>query len=587
MTEQDQGASMARWVAAAVIWAAAAGWAELGAAQTSGPSDVLEALKPVTDDMLRHPAPSDWLSFRRTLDAWGYSPLDEIDTGNVNRLHEAWSLPLEGSTIETTPLVHDGVMFVPLPGDKIVALDAGTGAVLWRFGPEGPARGGTKRNIAIYGDNLFSTSSDGSLFAVDARTGKQAWKVQLTGRANTSSGPIIAGGKVISGRACAPDAGPEGCVMIANDARTGKELWRTWTIAKAGDPNDATWGGVPWEKRQQVGTWMPPSYDPALNLVYFGTSVTGPTTKYLLAGNDKTYLYHDSTLALDANTGKIAWYYQHIVDQWDLDHTFERILVNARVAPDPAQVTWINPKLEPGEMREVVTGIPGKTGIVYTLDRKTGEFLWARPTIEQNVVASIDADTGKANMNPAKVFTGPDQSKEVCPADTGGKDWMPGAYSPQTGLMYMPLENVCSTVTSAGPKSGIGLLGMRINFTRHITPGATDVGQVWAISASTGKTAWVYSQRAGTMALVATGGGLVFAGDVVGVFRALDARTGKGLWQTQLSGMISGMPISYAAGGKQFVAVATGPSSNGSSLAALTKEIPAGTERVLHVFALE
>ncbi|HEU4619737.1 MAG TPA: PQQ-binding-like beta-propeller repeat protein [Gammaproteobacteria bacterium] len=587
MTEPDKAASMARWVGAAVISAAAAGWAGLGAAQTSAPSSALEGLTPVTDAMLQHPPAADWPSFRRTLDDWGYSPLDEIDAGNVSRLHEAWSLPLEGSSIEATPLVHDGVMFLPLPGDRIVALDAATGAVLWRYAPEGPARGGTKRNIAIYGNNLFSTSSGGALFAVDARTGKQAWQVQLTGRANTSSGPIIANGKVISGRACAPDSGPEGCVMIANDARTGKELWRTWTIAKPGDPNDATWGGVPWEKRQQVGTWMPPSYDPALNLVYFGTSVTGPTTKYLLAGNDKTYLYHTSTLALDADTGKIVWYYQHIVDQWDLDHTFERILVNTQVAPDPHQVPWINPKLEPGETRDVVTGIPGKTGIVYALDRKTGEFLWARPTIEQNVVASIDPATGKANMNPDTVFTGPDQSKEVCPADTGGKDWMPGAYSPQSGLMYMPLENVCSTVTSAGPKTGIGLLGMRINFTRHIAPGATDVGQVWAISASTGETAWVYSQRAGTMGLVATGGGLVFDGDVAGVFRALDARTGKVLWQTQLSGMISGIPIAYAAGGKQFVAVATGPSSNGSSLAALTKDVHAGLERVLHVFALE
>ncbi len=587
MTERHETAPTARWALAASIAAIAAAWSGLALGQTPGVPADLARLQPVTDAMLQHPPAADWLSFRRTLDAWGYSPLDQIDPGNVSRLHEVWSLPLQGPTIESTPLVHDGIMFVPLPGDRIIAIDAVTGKVLWRFARPNPGRGAMKRNIAIYGYQLYSTSADGSLFAVDARTGTQVWDVQLTGKANTSSGPIIADGKVISGRACAPDAGPKGCVMIANDARTGKELWRTWTIAKPGTPQDKTWGNVPWSKRQQVGTWMPPSYDPALNLVFFGTSVTGPTPKYLLAGNDKTYLYHNSTLALNANTGKIVWYYQHIVDQWDFDHTFARILVKTRVAPDPKQVAWINPKLKPGELRNVVTGIPGKTGIVYTLDRRTGEFLWARPTIEQNVVTSIDGATGKVHMNPATEFTRPDQSLQVCPADTGGKDWMPGAYSPKTGLMYMPLENVCSTVTSAGPKTGIGVLGMRINFTRHIAPGATDVGQVWAISASTGDTAWIHSQRAGTMGLVATGGGVVFDGDIAGVFRALDAKTGKVLWQTKLSGMVSGIPVSYEAGGKQYVAVATGPSSNGLSLAALTKDVHAETARVLHVFALE
>ena len=576
-------------MAGAGIAACAAAWAGLAAAQ-SAEAPAFRSFEPVTDAMLQKPPAADWLSFRRTLNAWGYSPLHQIRTGNVKRLHEVWSVPLRGFMMEATPLVHDGVMFVPLPADKILALDAATGKTLWSFArkyPKGASPGATKRNLAIYGDRLFSTSSDGVLFAVDARTGKQVWEVKLTGQANTSSGPIIADGKVISGRACAPDSGPKGCVMIANDARTGKELWRTWTIAKPGTPEDKTWGGVPWAKRQQVGTWMPPSYDPKLNLVYFGTSVTGPTPKYLLAGNDKTYLYHDSTLALDADTGKIVWYYQHIVDQWDFDHTFDRILVNTKVAPDPKSVAWINPTIKPGEMREVVTGIPGKTGIVYTLDRKTGEFLWAEPTVEQNVVTSIDGATGKVHMNPATEFTGPDQALAVCPAFTGGKNWMPGAYSPQTGLMYMPVENLCSTVTSAGPKTGIGQLGMRINYKAHLRPGQTDVGQVRAISVSTGDTAWTYRQRPGTMALVATGGGLIFNGDAAGGFRALDAKTGKVVWETKLGGPVSGIPITYAAGGKQFVAVATGPSPEASGLSRMTPEIKVGNKRMLHVFALQ
>ncbi len=576
--------------AAAGLVAWTAGWAGLAAAQTHSAAAAASPFHPVTDAMLQHPPAADWLSFRRTLDDWGYSPLDEIDAGNVKRLHEVWSAPLEGTTIEATPLVHDGVMYLPLPGDKIVAFDAATGKQLWSFArsyPQGAAHGGTKRNIAIYGHLLYSTSGDGFLFAVDARTGKQAWEVKLTGRANTSSGPIVANGKVISGRACAPDAGPKGCVMLANDALTGKELWRTWTIAKPGTPENATWGKVPWEKRNQVGTWMPPSYDPALNLVYFGTSVTGPTPKYLLAGNDKTYLYHDSTLALDADTGKIVWYYQHIIDQWDFDHPFERILVDTEVAPDPKTVTWINPKLKPGERREVLTGIPGKTGIVYTLDRRTGEFLWAEPTVRQNVVTSIDGATGKVHMNPATQFTKDDQTLAVCPAYPGGKDWMPGSYSPKTGLMYMPLENLCSTVTSAGPKSGIGRLGMRINHSAHLPPGEKAIGQIRAISVATGKTAWIYRQRPATMALVVTGGGLVFDGDAAGGFRALDAASGKVLWETHFGGSVSGIPISFGAGGKQYIAVATGPSAETFDFVKFAPEIKVGHEKMLHVFALE
>jgi PQQ-dependent dehydrogenase (methanol/ethanol family) len=543
--------------------------------------------QPVTDAMLQNPPAADWLSFRRTLNAWGYSPLDQIDAGNAKQLHEVWSAP--SANAEATPLVHDGVMYLPLGGDGVLALDAATGKELWQFAralPNGRAPSGTKRNLAIYQDLLINTSGDGSLWAVDARTGTQAWEVKVTGQANVSGGPIIANGKVISGRACAPDRGPEGCVMVANDARTGKELWRTWTIARPGEPGDDTWGNVPWEKRNQVGTWMPPSYDPELNLIYFGTSVTGPTVKYLLAGNDKTYLYHTSTLALNADTGKIVWHYQHIVDHWDFDHTFDRILVDTEVAPAAGQVAWINPNVKPGEMRKVLTGIPGKTGIVYTLDRKTGEFLWAEPTVKQTVVAWIDGRTGKVHMNPDNVFTHEDQAIDMCPAFTGGKNWMPGAYSPKTGFMYMPVENLCSVVTSAGPKTGNGQLGMKIDYTAKLAPGETNVGQVRAISVKTGATAWNYSQRAGVMAVVATGGGLVFGGDATGGFRALDAKTGEVRWQTQLAGSVSGIPISYAVGGKQFIAVVTGTSPESGGLARMTPELKVGTERMLHVFAL-
>jgi PQQ-dependent dehydrogenase (methanol/ethanol family) len=563
----------------------------LGLTLALAPAAALAAdYRPVTDAMLKSPDASDWLSFRRTTDAWAFSPLSQITPASVAGLKEVWSRPLEGAMMEATPLVHDGVMYLPLPADVIVALDAATGKELWtyrRVYPKGAAPAFTKRNIAIWQDMLYGTSGDGMVFAVDAKTGKLVWEVKATDEgASVSSGPIIAGGKVISGRGCAANAGPEACVMIANDAKTGKEIWRRSTMARPGEPGDETWGGVPWEKRLQVGTWMPPSYDPELNLIYFGTSVTSPTPKYLMAGNDKTYLYHTSTLALDANTGKIAWYYQHIIDHWDFDHTFERILVDTQVAPDPAAVSWINPKVKPGETRKVITGIPGKTGIIYTLDRKTGEFLWASPTVRQNVVGSIDGATGKITGNPAAVFTTADQALEICPAFTGGKNWPPGAYSPRTGLMYMPLENLCSTVTSAGPKSGEGQLGMKINYTAKIPAGEADVGQVRAISVSTGRTLWTYKQRAGMMSLVATGGGVVFGGDAVGGFMALDEKSGQKLWSAKFNGGVSGMPVSYGAGGKQFIAVATGPSPESMGLSAMTPELKPDTDKTLHVFAL-
>ncbi len=577
--------------------------AAMGAPALAAPADSVAApapaaaseapFRPVTDAMLQHPDAADWLSWRRTLDDWGYSPLDQITPQNVKGLRLVWTRFMPGGLFEATPLVHDGIMYIPEPRDRIEAVDAATGKPIWNFERKYPADfkgGGTKRNIAIFGDTLISTSADGFVYGVDARTGKQVWETQVTDYktqpVNMSSGPIIADGKVISGRACAVAAGPDACVMVANDARTGKELWRTHTMPKPGEPGDETWGGIPWEKRVTIGTWMPPSYDPELNLIYFGTSVSSPTPKFMMAGNDKKYLYLTSTLALDANTGKIVWYFQHVVDFWDFDHPFERILLDTEVAPDPKDVAWINPNIKPGKVYKVVTGIPGKTGIIYTLDRKTGEFLWARPTVRQNVVSSIDGATGKVTNNPATEFTEPDQALDVCPAFTGGKNWPAGAYSPRTGLMYMPLQNLCSVVTSAGPKTGEGQIGMAIDYKAVMAPGETDVGTVQAFSVKTGKLAWKYAQRAGTMSLVDTAGGVLFAGDAVGQFQALDDRTGKKLWSVNLSSSVSGFPISYAAGGKQYVAVGVGPSPESMGLSRMTPEASVQSNSAMYVFAL-
>jgi PQQ-dependent dehydrogenase (methanol/ethanol family) len=575
---------------AGAAWAQPA--AEGGAAATPILPLALHEPRPVSAQMLVKPADGDWLMFRRTLDGWGYSPLAQITTANVAGLKLAWSRPLPQGSYEGTPIVHDGVMYVIAPNDQIQAVDAATGDLIWNFKrryAEGYKGGGSKRNAAIFENLIIDTSADGFVYAVDIHTGKQVWETQVTDwktqSASTSGGPIIAGDKVISGRNCAREAGPDACVMVANDARTGKELWRTHTMVKPGEPGDETWGGVPWDKRLQVGTWMAPTYDPELNLIYFGTSVTAPTTKYLLGGNDKKHLYSTSTLALDANTGRIVWHYQHIIDHWDFDHTFERILVDTQVAPDAKAVAWINPRIKPGEKRQILTGIPGKTGIIYTLDRKTGEFLWATPTVRQNVVQKIDGATGEVTMNPATVFTGPDQSLDVCPSFAGGKNWPEGAYSPRTGLMYMPLQNLCSVVSSEGQKVK-GQIGMGINYVAVVMPGETDIGTIHAVSASTGRPQWKYSQRAGMMSLMATAGGLVFAGDAVGRFKALDDASGKKLWEVNLASPVGGYPISYAVDGRQYVAIGTGFSPEASALSRETPEYKPSTDNVLYVFTL-
>ena len=393
-------------------------------------------IDPVTDAELQDPPPEEWLMWRRTLDGWGYSPLDQINRDNVDRLRMVWTRALGPGRNQGTPLVRNGVLFMPNPRDIIQAIDAVTGDLHWQYTRNRPddladymigTLVDVNRNVAIHGKLIINTSMDDHIFALHAETGEMVWETEVldytVNPANQTSGPIIANGKVISGRSCDPRGGPHGCVITAHDPATGEELWRTRLIPAPGEPGDETWGDVPYEERRHVGAWMVPSFDPALNLIYVGTSVTSPAPKFMLGGADLAHLYHNSTLALNADTGEIVWYYQHLNDSWDLDHPFERLLVDTPVRPDPAAVSWINPRLRPGEERRVVTGIPGKTGVVYTLDRETGEFLWATPTITQNVISGIDGATGAVTENAELVFSASGQTVLACPHASGGKDW--------------------------------------------------------------------------------------------------------------------------------------------------------------------
>jgi len=555
---------------------------------------LIEDFAPVTDTMLQNPDPADWLSWRRTLNSWGYSPLDEISTKNVNGLQLVWTRELAPGDQEGTPLVYDGIMFFPNPNDITQAMNAVTGDLIWEYRrgvPDDVAQyfpaAPTNRNLAIHGYHILDNGADGWAYAIDARTGQLAWETHILDYrmgAKNSSGPIVVNGKVISGRSCEPEGGPEACVITAFDAGTGEELWRTRTIPRPGEPGDETWGGVPYEDRVHVGMWMVPSYDPELDLIYVGTSVTAPAPKFYLGGNDEQYLYHNSTLALDPDTGRIVWYFQHVVDHWDLDHPFERLIVDTVVSPDPDEVDWINPRLRRGEERKVITGIPGKTGLVYTLDRQTGEFLWARQTINQNVIASINTESGAATVDPSKMFTRVGQELLICPATTGGKNYPAGTYSPMTGVMYYPLQNTCMMATSIANEGDIESL-YRINSRAQITPGEENVGTIQAINVETGEMEWKFEQPAGTLSLISTGGGLLFGGDVNGRFRAYDQSNGRILWEVNLGAPVNGYPVTFAVDGRQYVATSTGGSGMVLGLATLAGIRPGSGNR-LYVFAL-
>ena len=518
------------------------------------------AFVPVTDAMLEEPDAGDWLHWRRTQNGWGYSPLDQIDRENVGELTMAWSRGLAPGSQQGTPIVYDGVMYFPNPSSVTQAIDAATGDLLWEYKrpiPDDIAThvGGLEtvnRSLAIYGGLIID---------------ELAWETEIVDYevdpARHSTGPIVAAGRVISGRSCRPNRGPEACVIVAHDATTGEELWRRPLIPQPGEPGNETWGDVPFEDRAHVGSWMAPS---------------------LAATSDwEAGAYSPRTWRL-RSTRAVRWYYQHLNDHWDLDHPFERLLVDTAVAPDADAVPWRNPRLQPGEMRKVVTGVPGKTGLVYTLDRETGEFLWARPTVPQNVIERIDGATGAVVENPEVVFTELEQERLICPSLLGGKDWEAGAYSPLTNTMYYPLRNLCSQMTT---RVGRGAMHYALVNETQPAPGKELLGTVYAISAETGETRWLHERRAVTMSLVATGGGLVFGGDVGGRFWALDQETGEVLWEINVGSSVTGFPVSYEVDGRQYVAVGTGAEGGTTStFRRLTAELRPSSNNTLFVFAL-
>lgn len=545
---------------------------------------------PVTTEMLVNPSPDDWLMYSRTYDAQRYSPLKQVSRQNVAQLKIAWSHPLGEGTVESIPLVYRGVMYVVVPGAGVRALDATTGAVLWDYKREGNGR---PKTLAMYDDMVYYTAPDGTLVALDARTGAVRWETKTGGGA--TAGAIVVEGKVLTGRTCSPRR--ENCYVAAHDAKTGKEVWKFFTAAGDDDPGGKTWGGAP-EAGRVASTWgLPGGYDPVKRLIYWGVANPTPNTRMARHGGDPDAipthtpadLYSNSTIALHPDTGKLAWYYQHLGgDDWDEDYPHERTLLRTAVNPNPNFVKWINPDVRRGQQRDIAVMV-GEGGGIFALDRGNGQFLWASPfpyDVKNFIISSIDVKTGVTHLNADLLFREPGQKRTLC--FWNARSYWPLAYHPGQNALYVPYVDNCLEMTSAVPaKDGQpAVRESRVGARRSGTDLDAFAGLA-KINVSTGETQRIYTGRApGNGAVLATAGDLIFWGDLDQKFRAFDAVSGKMLWETKLPGAIQNSTITYAVNGKQYVALFTGEGALTGGLIEQAQLQPARRVNTVQVFAL-
>ena len=503
----------------------------------------LDRLTPVTEAMLRNPPPGDWLHWRRTYDGWAHSPLTQINRDTVKNLQVAWTWSLAstpGAVNEFTPLVHDGVMFMWNFGETIQALDAKTGTLLWQYNHELPADYPTlpgffrtKRSLAIGGNKLIVPTIDMHVIALDVKTGTKVWDVatdDYNSLRTYNSGPLVIKDKVLVGAGnCSPGhansatgehAGkfpPGGCFITGHDLETGKQLWRFNTIAQADEPGGDTWNNLPNEKRGGGAIWVAGQYDPELNLTYWGTGSPSPWSTVTRGTFDAKGLYMNSTLALNPDTGKLVWHYQHIgADPYDQDYAFERIVVT------------LNYK---GRSRKAVITV-GKPGIFEALDAATGEFLFASDPGAQNVATAIDPVTGGKTLLPEPL----PQGVIRCPGNMGARNFPAGSYSPSTHRYYLPIIDTCMGKMGDTPARFLAFDVQTLEF-------------MWDIRTRVPQSS----------ATLTTAGGLLFSATPDRYFRAFDDRDGKVLWQSpRLNDIPNAFPITYLVDGKQYIAMPVG-----------------------------
>jgi alcohol dehydrogenase (cytochrome c) len=512
---------------------------------------VARTYQPVTAERLRNPDAGDWLMVRRTYDGWGYSPLKQITPANVSRLEPVWTFPTgQENGHEAPPIVNGGVMFVATPGNQVIALDAKSGQLIWRYRrplPEGVVLlHPTSRGVALSGDKVLFAAGEAVLVAIDAQSGREVWTTTVADNSQgyyMSLAPLVVGNTVMIG-ASGGEYGVRGFVS-AYDVDTGRERWKTYMVPAPGEPGSETWPkGDQW-KTGGGSVWITGNYDPDTNLAFWGTGNGGPWMGDQRPGDN---LYTSSTVALDVATGAIKGHFQyHPNDSWDWDEVSPPILVDYR------------------RNGRTIKGLidVARNGYLWFLERTNGRinFVEGKPYVKHNVFASLDPKSGRPNVDPARQ-PGTNKRAEFCPSHWGGKNWPPIAYSPDTRLIYIPAnENLCSSMIGKPVSYVAGKSFTGASNTLMIAPGADHIGEVQAWNVDTGARVWTHTFAGSTNwgPILATGGGLVFSGGTSDrMFRAFDAATGRVLWEAQTQSGVIGQPSSFTVDGRQYIAVQSG-----------------------------